>query len=92
MDARRLANNQGLTLKGPKRIYNGELSSIGMLYAQQAGFFDCHHLRIFEWFWNHELDVDSMADMKLHIENVGGPSSDFEFLPGTPVLTSTSQL
>jgi len=33
MDARRIANRQGLIMKGPRRIYSGKLSSIGMLFA-----------------------------------------------------------
>ena len=36
------ANRQGLTLMGPRRIYNGELCSLGMLFAQQSG---CIRLR-----------------------------------------------
>jgi 2-hydroxychromene-2-carboxylate isomerase len=33
MDARRFANAQGLTIKGPKRIYDAFYSSAGMLFA-----------------------------------------------------------
>ena len=39
MDARRYANEQGLTLKGPKRIYDATYASAGMLFAQRNGFF-----------------------------------------------------
>jgi 2-hydroxychromene-2-carboxylate isomerase len=77
MDARRLANRQGLVLKGPKRIYEGRLSSIGMLFAQKAGFFEAYHDRTFERFWRHELDIDSMDDMKSHVAMLGGSPSDF---------------
>ena len=78
MDARRLANRQGLTLKGPRRIYDGELSSLGMLFAQRAGCFDAYHEATFARFWNHELDIDSMDQMKAHIAALGADPTAFE--------------
>lgn len=77
MDARRLANRQGLVLKGPKRIYEGRLSSIGMLFAQKAGFFDAYHDLTFERFWRHDLDIDSMDEMKAHVALLGGSAADY---------------
>jgi len=78
MDARRLANRQGLVLKGPRRIFDGVLSSIGMLFAQKAGFFDAYHDQTFERFWRHDLDIDSMSEMKRHIEALGGSPDEYE--------------
>lgn len=78
MDARRLANRQGLTLKGPRRIYDGVLSSIGMLFAQAQGFFDAYHEATFRRFWCHELDIDAMEAMKRHIDALGGSGDAFE--------------
>ena len=72
MDARRLANRQGLTLMGPRRIYTGELCSLGMLFAQQAGFFAAYHEATFARFWRHELDIDSMDEMTAHIAALVG--------------------
>ena len=84
MDARRLANRQGLVLKGPRRIYEGRLSSIGMLFSQKAGFFDGYHDLTFERFWKHDLDIDSMDEMRRHIERLGGSADDFErYVNGT---------
>ena len=78
MDARRLANRQGLVLKGPRRIYDGTLSSIGMLYAQRAGFFPAYHDSTFERFWRHDLDIDAMDAMRAHIATLGGDPDGFE--------------
>jgi hypothetical protein len=39
MDARRFANKQGLTLKGPKKVYYARPANAGMLYAQKHGVF-----------------------------------------------------
>ncbi len=77
MDARRLANRQGLVLKGPKRIYNGSLASMGMLYAKRAGIFDAYHDLTFERFWKHDLDVDSMDEMTAHVARLGGSPDDY---------------
>jgi len=78
MDARRLANRQGLTLKGPRRIYHGELASLGMLFAQRAGFFPAYHDSTFERFWRHDLDIDVMAQMRDHLQALGGDPDAFE--------------
>src|SRR3977135_4453585 len=39
MDARRYANAQGLTMKGPRRIYDAFHSSAAMLFAERHGLF-----------------------------------------------------
>lgn len=78
MDARRLANRHGLTLKGPRRIYNGELASMGMLYAQGAGIFDAYHDSTFDRFWRHDLDLDDLDQMKAHVAALDGSAEDYE--------------
>jgi 2-hydroxychromene-2-carboxylate isomerase len=78
MDARRSANRQGLTLKGPKRIYVGYYSSVGMLFAQKHGFFRTYHELVFEMFWSHHLDVDELSEMRAVIERLGGSADEYE--------------
>jgi 2-hydroxychromene-2-carboxylate isomerase len=78
MDARRSANAQGLILKGPKRIYNGYHSSVGMLFAQKRGFFRLYHDTVFEMFWTHQLDIDALDEMKTVIARLGGSAADYE--------------
>jgi 2-hydroxychromene-2-carboxylate isomerase len=77
-DARRFANDQGLILKGPRRIYNGTLSSAGMLFAQRGGFFRPYHDAVFERFWSHQLDIDALDEMSALIAGVGGDARAFE--------------
>ncbi|MDF2233016.1 DsbA family protein [Albimonas sp. CAU 1670] len=77
MDARRYANLQGLTLKGPRRIYDGYWSNAGMLFAQRAGIFEGYHQAVFEKFWRHELDVDSPEDICAEIGAQGGDAEAF---------------
>jgi 2-hydroxychromene-2-carboxylate isomerase len=77
MDARRLANAQGLTIKGPRRIYNGFYASAGMLFAQRQGIFRPYHDTVFKKFWTHELDVDELAEISAIITSLGGSAVDF---------------
>src|SRR5271165_5143248 len=77
-DARRFANEQGLILKGPRRIYDGTLSSAGMLFAQRGGFFRAYHDAVFERFWSHRLDIDVLDEMIAVVAEVGGDAAAFE--------------
>jgi 2-hydroxychromene-2-carboxylate isomerase len=78
MDARRYANEQGLVLKGPKRIYDATYASAGMLFAQRNGFFRAYHDMVFEMFWTHQLDLDILNQMKAVIAKLGGAADAFE--------------
>jgi 2-hydroxychromene-2-carboxylate isomerase len=78
MDARRFANAQGLTIKGPRRIYHAFHSSAGMLFAQRHGFFRPYHETVFRRFWNHELGLDELAEISAVIESLGGSAAEFE--------------
>jgi 2-hydroxychromene-2-carboxylate isomerase len=78
MDARRYANAQGLTMKGPRRIYNGFPASAGLLFAQRHGLFRPYHDTVFRRFWSHDLDLDEVADIAGVIAAIGGPAAAFE--------------
>ncbi len=77
MDARRYANEQGLVMKGPKRIYDATLASAGMLFAQRNGFFRAYHDTVFEMFWTHQLDLDVLEQMEALIDRLGGSGRDY---------------
>src|SRR5260370_30071451 len=78
MDARRYANAQGLTMKGPRRIYNAFYSSAGMLFAQRHGLFRSYHDTVFRRFWSHDLEIDELSDISDVIASVGGSASEFQ--------------
>ena len=77
MDARRYANEQGLVMKGPRRIYDAFYSSAGMLFAQRHGLFRDYHDTVFRRFWSHDLEIDSLEDIAALIASVGGSADDF---------------
>src|SRR5271156_3052162 len=58
MDARRLANRRGLTVKGPQKIFDSSVAAIGMLYAQRRDVFKRYNDLVFERFWRRELDIE----------------------------------
>jgi 2-hydroxychromene-2-carboxylate isomerase len=78
MDARRYANVQGLTIKGPRRIYDAFYSSAGMLFAQRHGIFRAYHETVFQRFWNHELELDELSEISDVIAALGGSAAEFE--------------
>ena len=78
MDARRYANTQGLTMKGPRRIYDGFYASAGMLFAQRHGLFRPYHDSVFRRFWSHDLEIDDLSDISGVIASIGGAAKDFE--------------
>jgi 2-hydroxychromene-2-carboxylate isomerase len=78
MDARRYANAQGLTMKGPRRIYDAFYASAGMLFAQRHGVFRAYHDTVFRRFWSHDLEIDKLSDISGVIASVGGSAKEFE--------------
>src|SRR3569623_1293883 len=78
MDARRYANAQGLTMKGPRRIYDAYYSSVGMLFAQANGFFRPYHDTVFRRFWSHELEIDDLSAISAIITELGGSAEAFK--------------
>ncbi|MBX6369375.1 MAG: DsbA family protein [Rhodospirillales bacterium] len=77
MDARRFANKQGLTLRGPQKIYDSRLAGIGMLYAQRAGVFRRYNDIVFERFWKRELDIESLDALSAVLAEAGADPSGF---------------
>jgi 2-hydroxychromene-2-carboxylate isomerase len=83
LDVRRFARSQGLIIKGPERIFDGTVSSIGMLYAQQQAVFEAYRDTVFERFFKRDLNIDSADEIAAVIQSAGGDSSAFAaFLEG----------
>ena len=83
MDMRRWANKRGMTVKGPRRIYDSSPAAIGMQYAQAQGVFRPYNDRVFERFWTHELEVDDVDALTGVLAEVGADADGFaEYLQG----------
>jgi 2-hydroxychromene-2-carboxylate isomerase len=77
MDCRREANLRGLTIRGPRRIFDSRLANIGLLYANQRGVFRDYHDRVFERFWKRELDIENVEAMADVLAQAGADRTDF---------------
>ena len=83
MDARRLANRRGMTVKGPQKIFDSSLAAIGMIYAQRRGSFRRYNDLVFERFWKRELDIEDRGAIRAVLEESGAPGAAFfDFLEG----------
>jgi 2-hydroxychromene-2-carboxylate isomerase len=77
MDARRFANQQGLTLRGPQKIFDSRLAHIGMLYAERAGVFRNYNDITFDRFWKRELDIESLDAVAAVLREAGADAGGF---------------
>jgi 2-hydroxychromene-2-carboxylate isomerase len=77
MDCRREANLRGLTIRGPRKIFDSRLANIGLLYAKERGVFRGYHDRVFERFWKRELDIESAEALAAVLMQAGADATDF---------------
>jgi 2-hydroxychromene-2-carboxylate isomerase len=78
MDARRLANRIGLTVRGPKKIFDSRLAALGMLYAKRQGIFARYNAITFERFWKRELDIEDQAAVAAVLSEAGADLTGFD--------------
>ncbi len=77
MDARRFANRQALTLKGPKEIYDTRAAQTGMLFAKEHGVFRAYNDAMFERFWSHRIEIEDHAAVEAVLAEAGAPAGKF---------------
>lgn len=77
MDCRREATRRGLTVRGPRHIFDSSIAHIGMLYAKRQGDFRPYHNTVYERFWKRELDIENPEIIQRILEEVGYKTSDF---------------
>ena len=77
MDCRREANRRGLTIRGPKKIFNSSLANIGMLYAKSQGVLRAYNDVVFERFWKRELDIENLSALAQVLAACGADAQGF---------------
>lgn len=86
MDCRRQARKRGLTILGPRKIWDSSLAAIGMLWAKRqnsAAVFRAYHDRVFERFWRRELDIEDRAVIATVLAEAGADTTGFgDYLAG----------
>jgi 2-hydroxychromene-2-carboxylate isomerase len=78
MDCRREANRRGLTLRGPRKIFDSSIAHIGFLYARRYGDFQPYHQFIYEQFWRRSLDIEDPVAIGTALARCGITSSGFD--------------
>lgn len=78
MDCRRLANERGLTLRGPQKIFDTSVAHIGFFYARDHGDFRQYHDEVFTRFWRRELDIENPRVIGELLAECGIPASGFD--------------
>jgi 2-hydroxychromene-2-carboxylate isomerase len=61
MDARRYANERGLVIRGPQKLFDSRLALMGGMWADRHGKFRPFSDRVFERFFKRELDIEDGA-------------------------------
>lgn len=77
MDCRRLANQRGMTILGPQKLYDSTVSSIALLYAKQAGVQDDFIDMVFERFFRRELDIEDVEAVTGVLAEAGADPDGF---------------
>jgi 2-hydroxychromene-2-carboxylate isomerase len=83
MDCRREAERQGLTIRGPRKIFDSSIAHVGFLWAKRAGDPFAYHDAVFERFWRRDLDIESAESIRAVLESAGVDARGFaDFLAG----------
>lgn len=78
MDVRREANRRGLTIRGPRKVFDSTLANIGLLFAKRHNVFRAYNDTVFERFWTHELDIEDRSAMTEVLRCAGADVSGFD--------------
>jgi 2-hydroxychromene-2-carboxylate isomerase len=76
-DARRFANQRGLIIRGPEKIFDSSLALISGLYAERHGRFREYSTRVFERFFRRELDLENKDALGAVLAEAGLDPNDF---------------
>jgi 2-hydroxychromene-2-carboxylate isomerase len=76
-DARRFANDRGLVIRGPQKLFDSRLALCGGLYADTHGRFREYSIRVFERFFKRELDIEDGGAIEAVLAEVGVDTTAF---------------
>ena len=83
-DARRFANERGLIIRGPQKIFDSRLALMSGIYADRHGRFGEYSSRVFERFFKRELDLEDINSLCEVLREVGLDATAFrQFAAGS---------
>src|SRR5271163_1798789 len=77
MDVRRFANERGIIIRGPQKLFDSRLALMSGLYADRHGQFRAYADRVFERFFKRELDIENFDALAAVMSEVGLGTADF---------------
>lgn len=77
MDCRREANRRGLTILGPRKIFNSSLAHIAFLYVLKTADSRRYHDAIFERFWRRDFNLESDRELTDLMNELGYDAEEF---------------
>jgi 2-hydroxychromene-2-carboxylate isomerase len=77
-DARRFANDRGLIIRGPQKIFDSRLALMSGLYADRHGRFREYSQMVFERFFKRELDLEDPQALAATLTEAGLDPGDFQ--------------
>ena len=77
MDVRRFANERGIIIRGPQKIFDSRLALMSGLYADRHGRFRPYAEKVFERFFKRELDIEDFDALAAVMAEVGLDAGDF---------------
>lgn len=83
MDCRRMANERGLTVYGPEKLFDSTFSHVGLLYARRQGKARRYSDIVFERFFKRALNIEDRDVVRGVLDEAGVDTADFfRFLDG----------
>lgn len=77
LDARRFANERGIVIRGPERLFNSRLALMSGLFADRHGKFREYAARVWELFFKRELDIEKFEQLAPLLSAAGLNPEDF---------------
>ncbi len=78
LDARRAANQRGgLTIRGPRKVYDSTPALVGALFTQREGCFAEYTREVYRRFFEHRLEIDDAGAVGSLIGELCGQADAF---------------
>jgi 2-hydroxychromene-2-carboxylate isomerase len=76
-DARRFANERGIIIRGPQKLFDSRLAMMSGIYAERHARFRDYAPIVFERFFKRELDIEDPAALAVVLRETGLDAEDF---------------
>jgi 2-hydroxychromene-2-carboxylate isomerase len=77
MDARRFANERGIVIRGPHRLFDSRLALMSGMFADREGKFRQFARRVWELFFKRELDLEQFDQLAPLLREAGMEPEEF---------------